>query len=213
MILRRVGPEQYRRFAIMSPVADTENIQAILLAAGQGSRFGGHKLRHPLPHGVAIGVQAARNLLAAGLHVLAVVRPDDERLSRLLEREGCEVSACPDAALGMGASLAHGVRCTARADGWIVALADMPRIAPRTIARVAEALAHGAGIVAPVYQGRRGHPVGFAARYYAELSRLTGEAGAKRLMQSHPDAVASLDCDDPGILYDIDREADLERPV
>ena len=66
-------------------------ITAILLAAGAGSRFGGDKLLHPLPDGVAIGAHAARNLIAAGLSVLAVVKPGDFPLADMLEQEGCHV--------------------------------------------------------------------------------------------------------------------------
>ena len=53
------------------------NVSAILLAAGSGTRFGGDKLLHPLSDGVAIGAHAARNLISAGLDVIAVVKPGD----------------------------------------------------------------------------------------------------------------------------------------
>ena len=63
------------------------DICAILLAAGSGSRFGGDKLLHPLADGTPIGVQAARNLLAAAPDVIAVVRPGDFRLLTCLSRK------------------------------------------------------------------------------------------------------------------------------
>ena len=93
---------------------------AILLAAGAGSRFGGGKLLHPLDDGVAIAAHAARNLIAAGLEVTAVIRPGDFPLRELLEQEGCSVTVCSDAALGMGVSLSHGVRMTHDAAGRFV---------------------------------------------------------------------------------------------
>jgi molybdenum cofactor cytidylyltransferase len=187
--------------------------RAILLAAGRGTRFGEDKLVHAMPDGVPIAVHAARNLRAAGLHVTAVVRPDARQLAALLKAEGCDVTPCADAASGMGHSLAHGVRASAHASGWVVALGDMPSIRPATIRRVAEAIANGSGIAAPALHGERGHPVGFAARHYAELSRLTGDAGARSVMQRHRDEVELIACDDPGVVYDIDRKADMERPV
>ncbi|MGE5525294.1 MAG: nucleotidyltransferase family protein [Rhodospirillaceae bacterium] len=188
-------------------------LRAILLAAGRGTRFGEDKLAHPMSDGLPIAAHAARNLQAAGLHVTAVVRPHDEHVGRLLEGEGCEVSVCPDAALGMGHSLAHGVRQTADAGGWIVALADMPAIRPATIERVAYALTSGAGIAAPEFDGERGHPVGFAARHYGELIALSGDTGARSIMQRHRADVVLIGCDDPGVVYDIDRKSDLQRPV
>lgn len=184
---------------------------AILLAAGAGRRFGGGKLLHPLEDGAAIAAHAARNLAAAGLPVTAVVRPGDFPLAELLEQEGCHVTFCPDADRGMGVSLAHGVTAARDAGGWIVALADMPRIRPATIARVTQALAAGADIAAPAYQGDRGHPVGFSRRFLHELQAMTGDSGARALVQRNQALVRLIDTDDPGVLFDIDRRDDLAR--
>lgn len=192
---------------------DPSAIVAILLAAGAGSRFGGEKLLHPLPDGVAIGAHAARNLIAAGLDVVAVVRPGDFPLTDMLEQEGCEVTACPHAAQGMGVSLAHGVEHARHAGGWVVALADMPGIRPETIRRIAQALTDGAPIAAPGYQGERGHPVGFGARFRNELLALSGDTGARAVLQRNAAELRLIECDDPGVLYDIDRRADLRAPV
>ena len=197
---------------IIMQMTDPENPPvALLLAAGAGARFGGGKLLHPLEDGVAIAAHAARNLIAAGLAVTAVVRPGDFPTAELLEQEGCAVTVCPEAARGMGVSLAHGVGVTRDAGGWIVALADMPRIRPDTISRVAQALRAGAAIVAPAYQGERGHPVGFGRRFLHELQALSGDSGARVIVQRNQALVRLIDTDDPGILLDIDRRSDLTR--
>src|SRR3990167_7895534 len=128
------------------------HIVGILLAAGTGSRFGGEKLLHPMPDGVAIAAHAARNLRAAGLEVTAVVRPGDFPLADMLEQEGCIVTVCQEAARGMGTSLAHAVAHDRSAGGWVIALADMPNILPATIKSVVAALGEGALIAAPQYQ-------------------------------------------------------------
>lgn len=195
----------------MAMTAPEKFPMAILLAAGAGSRFGGGKLLHPLEDGVAIAAHAARNLIAAGLSVTAVVRSGDFPVAELLEQEGCTVTMCADAALGMGVSLAHGVGTARDAGGWIVALADMPRIRPDTIRRVAQALAAGAEIVAPAYQGDRGHPVAFGARFLHELQMLGGDSGARAVVQRNQALVRIIDVDDPGVLLDIDRRSDLVR--
>lgn len=184
-------------------------IVAILLAAGAGKRFGGDKLLHPLDDGVAIAAHAARNLTAAGLEVVAVVRWGDFPLYDMLEEEGCQVTMFQDAARGMGASLAHGIAQVRAADGWVVALADMPRIAPETIGRVVSELEGGALIAAPARKGERGHPVGFGAGLREELLALGGDQGARAVVERHRDAVKLFECDDPGILLDVDRKDDI----
>ena len=186
-----------------------KTIAAVLLAAGSGSRFGGEKLLHPLEDGVAIAAHAARNLLAVTPDVIAVVRWGDFPLYDMLEQEGCQVTMFKDAARGMGASLAHGVAEARAANGWVVALADMPRIAPATIRSVIAALEQGALIAAPACKGERGHPVGFGAKLRDELLALGGDQGAKAVIERHRGALKLIECDDPGVLYDIDRKTDL----
>jgi len=186
-----------------------EDIAAILLAAGAGARFGGDKLLHPLEDGVAIAAHAARNLLAATPDVVAVVRWGDFPLYEMLEQEGCQVTMFQGAARGMGASLAHGVAQARGADGWVVALADMPRVPVAIIKDIIASLAGGALIAAPVHKGERGHPVGFGAALRDELLALDGDQGARAVLERHRNAVKLVECDDPGVLYDIDRKTDI----
>lgn len=185
----------------------------LLLAAGSASRFGSDKLLHPLPHGVPMAAQAARNLRAELARVVAVLRPGAEEIGRLLAEEGCETVFCAGAAEGMGASLACGVRAAADADGWLVALADMPFVRPSTIAAVRDALAAGAPIAAPYYRARRGHPVGFSARFRALLERCAGDEGARAILAAHEDRIVKVAVGDPGVLRDIDRPSDLAPPA
>jgi molybdenum cofactor cytidylyltransferase len=190
------------------------NIVGILLAAGSGSRFGGGKLLHALADGTPLGVASARNLRQALPSVVAVVRPGDDELARLLRAEGVEVVVCADAALGMGASLACGVRSAAKAQGWIVVLGDMPLIRAETIRAVETAIARGAAIAAPCYRGQRGHPVGFSAEFYPALSELRGDQGARSVLAHNSHRIVLLESDDDGICRDIDTRADaagLER--
>lgn len=186
-------------------------VVGVLLAAGAGTRFGGAKLLHPLEDGGAIAAHAARNLRAAGLEVIAVIRPGDFPLSDLLEQEGCYVTQCAESVRGMGYSLAHGVAAARDAGGWVVALADMPRVAPVTARSVIEALEAGAQIAAPVYRGERGHPVGFARGLHLELLALTGDCGARAVIDRHRDGLRLVAVDDPGVLLDVDAKEDLQR--
>ena len=191
------------------------NIRGVLLAAGYSTRFGSNKLLHPLPAGspdagVPIALAAARRFTDALPDPVAVIRPRAQKLGKILRDAGCNTVVCRNAAEGMGVSLAEGVRAAADAQGWVIALADMPYLRPDTIRVIAKALSEGAGIAAPAYRGERGHPVGFARRFLDELTALRGDAGARELIKKHPDWITLYDVDDPGVLRDVDEPSDLE---
>jgi molybdenum cofactor cytidylyltransferase len=183
----------------------------ILLAAGAGSRFGGGKLLHPLDDGTPLGLASLHNLLAAGLHVTAVVRAGDAQLARYLAEGGASVVECPEAHRGMAHSLVCAINATPGCRGWLIALGDMPRVSPQTIRAVATALTSEQDIVAPVYRGQRGNPIAIGAAYREELLKLSGDAGARLLLQRHVDHVIRLEVDDPGVLADVDTPPDLAR--
>jgi len=190
------------------------NIRGILLAAGSAKRFGSNKLLHALPAGSPhagepIALVAARNLIEALPESIAVLRPRAQKLGRILRDAGCNTVVCKNAAEGMGTSLAAGVRAAADADGWVIALADMPFLRPETVRVIVRALSEGAAIAAPAYRGERGHPVGFSRRFFEELTALHGDSGARALLEQHRDSVTVCEVDDPGVLHDIDRPSDL----
>lgn len=192
------------------------NIRGILLAAGSAKRFGSNKLLQALPPGtpdagMPIALAAAKHLIGALPDSIAVLRPRAQKLGKLLRDAGCNTVVCKNAANGMGTSLAAGIKASADADGWVVVLADMPFIRPETTRAIVRALAEGAAIAAPSYRGERGHPVGFARRFYDELIGLQGDAGARQVMMQHSDSITTLDVDDSGVLRDIDKPSDLAR--
>jgi len=190
------------------------NVAAILLAAGSATRFGSDKLLHPLPHGVPIAVQAARQLCEVfGHEVIAVIRPDAAQLAGLLRAEGCRLVVCENAAEGMGASLACAVQAASGVDSFVIALADMPFIRASSIEAVREALAAGAPLAAPFFRARRGHPVGISARFREELAGLRGDEGARQVLGAHAAELIKVPVGDPGVLRDIDAPGDLAPPI
>lgn len=193
-----------------------KNITGILLAAGHSRRFSqGNKLLYPLQDGRPTALVAAQNLIEALPSSVAIIRPDEHVLAELLEKAGLKVLMCNEDQQEMADSLAAAARYLANPtlipDGVVVALADMPFIQPQTILRVAEELVAGAGIVVPVYQQQRGHPVGFHQRYLPELEALQGDEGARSVLQRHGLDIRKLESQDPGIVADIDTLDDAQR--
>lgn len=166
---------------------------------------------------MSIAVQAARPLKAEIERVIAVVRPGSAELADALKKEGCEVVVCESAAEGMGASLACAARAAAHshpgADGYLVALGDMPFVRRTTIAAVRDALAAGAPLAAPYWRARRGHPVALSKKFLAQLLALKGDVGAKKLLEDNERVLVKIPVGDPGVIRDIDTPGDLSPPL
>lgn len=120
----------------------------------------------------------------------------------------------PHAEEGMGSSLRLAAQALPeQTEAVVVGLADMPEIAPTTLASLIAAwrrLGRDNAIVAPLFADRRGHPVIFGSAYFSALRKLSGDRGAKNLLQQHADNLTLIPVDDPGVVFDIDTPADLE---
>jgi len=189
----------------------TTSATGILLAAGKSTRFGANKLLHPLPDGTPMAVAAARHLTAILPRCIAVVADAEGELAAALAQEGLQVITNPRAGDGMGTSIACGVAACPEAGGWVIALADMPCIPQSIIQAVVAGLDQGADIIAPVCQGRRGHPVGFSARHAPALLQLQGDAGARGIIEANTGSLELVETRDAGVIVDVDRRASLTR--
>lgn len=186
----------------------------VLLAAGFSRRFGADdKLLQPLADGRSIGLAAAENLIKAIPLAVAVLRPENVVLAQALQNIGLKIVYCHKTDAGMGGSISAAIGYASQFPesngGFVIALADMPDIRPDTIKAIANQLQAGAAIVAPVFQGQRGHPVAFAEKFGPALIGLTGDEGARSILKQHAQEIHLLPCEDAGILADIDTPADL----
>jgi molybdenum cofactor cytidylyltransferase len=167
----------------------------IVLAAGRSERFraasgGQDKLHAPL------GPRSVRG------HTLAAVQASGLPWHVVEPAHTAHIDQP-----GMGDSIATGVRACAQAAGWLILPADLPLIQPATLRAVAQALAHHT-VVQAVYQGQRGHPVGFAAECGPELMALAGDQGARAVVKAH--APYALAVEDAGCVHDVDTPEALE---
>lgn len=180
----------------------------VVLAAGKGSRFKGsaHKLEQSLGDLSVLG-RTLRNAIESHLPVVVVTTPMLAALAAQMVAARDVVVVPPEqAALGMGHSIAAGVGARADAPGWLLLPGDMPMVRPATMLAVAAALQQHPVAYAQ-YLGRRGHPVGFASELFSELLMLRGDEGARRIVARYP--ALGVDVEDPGVLLDLDTEADL----
>lgn len=200
--------------------SDTNGLDAVVLAAGRGVRFGGGKLLAKLDGEPLVAGALRTAFLSPARRVFVAVADPAVRSAvvatagRLKASDRLVVVAVEDADEGMGASL----RAAASAlpddtAGVFVFLGDMPAIDPATPAVLARALESPHAIVAPMHQGRRGHPVLFGATWLPALRALTGDEGARALLENAGARLARIPVPDPGIHLDVDRPEDLARAV
>lgn len=195
-------------------------VVGLVLASGFGRRFDAagrrNKLLARLPDGQTLVTASARALCSVLEQVAVVVPARGTLIEAALSDLPVRLIRNARARDGIGASIAVGIAAlkadVPKATGWLIALGDMPFVTPRTIRTIAEALLVRDGeerIVAPTYDGRRGHPVGFDSDFGDQLIALDGDVGASVLMREH--SVRLIACDDSGILRDIDTREDLSR--
>lgn len=193
-------------------------LQALPVASGAAAGLAGPHRQRAVDAGALDGpassarpvvAASAANLLGVLPRVIAVVRPGAAAVAAELKHLGCEVVTCDTADTGMAASLVCALGSASDAQGWIVALGDMPHVRPQTIRSLKYALEQGAGIAAPLYRGKRGNPVGFSRQYLPQLLALQGDQGARGILKQYP--VQEVTVDDAGILQDIDTPSDLHQ--
>ena len=193
---------------------DAQAPVGLLLAGGRGSRFdpSGHRDKLlALLDGEPVCVRAARTLKAACPHAFAVLPSNKPELHSLIEQTGCETLVTDATRLGMGHSIAFGAARIFERVGsrpLVLALGDMPRVRIETIhTLIARLGSNPLAIVAPTFNGQRGHPVVFGAAHLEALAHLQGDRGAFSLLQTYPPQFVPVD--DPGVLQDIDTPDDL----
>jgi len=185
-------------------------IWAVVLAAGESRRMGTQKLL--LPFGgttvVAAVVRTAQASRAGG--TLVVLGADRDAVRLELEPRGVEFALNRDFPLGMLSSVQAGFKALpAGAEAAVVMLGDQPFLPSRVVDTVIKAYEEGGkGIVIPVFQGRRGHPVLIDLKYRDEVLALDPAEGLRRLLRAHPDDILEVEAGDANILRDLDTPED-----
>jgi molybdenum cofactor cytidylyltransferase len=199
-------------------VAADTTLETIVLAAGFGARFGGGKLTAPWRDGVLLDGALAAAFAAPARTVTVVWGADPavpEAAKAFAERAGqpgrLKLVNAPDHAEGMAATLRAGIASLApETGGAFVFLGDMPRVPVAVLPALADAVAAGAVAAAPRFESRRGHPVLFSAALFPQLLALTGDEGARAVLQKLGATLATVEAPDEGVLFDIDLPADMD---
>jgi CTP:molybdopterin cytidylyltransferase MocA len=190
-------------------------VAGVLLAAGQGSRFGRPKALVELD-GRTLAERGVTMLRAGGADPILVVTG------------AAQVDLSPDHQArtvyngewrtGMGSSLRAALRALTELEAGqkvgaaVVALADQPLVGAEAVGRLIAAYQSGAGVAVAAYGGKPRNPVLLAREHWPEvIVAATGDQGARAFLHARPELVTLVECGDTGRPDDIDTPADLER--
>jgi molybdenum cofactor cytidylyltransferase len=181
-------------------------LAALVLAAGRSSRMGdANKLTQILRGKPLVRHAVLAALASQASPVLVVTGHEADKVRQALE--GLDVSFIhnPDYAEGMATSLKAGLAALpATAAGAAVLLGDMPNVTPAIIDRLIAAAAPEAKAVVPTLLGQRGNPALLMRSLLPDVLKLSGDQGARKLLEAAGDAVIDIALDDPAIALDID---------
>lgn len=193
----------------------SSRVVAILLAAGRGLRFNERCSKMAADFsGRPLVRRAAETAMASRAYRTVVVTGYARaEVEAALADLPVELAHNRDHASGIASSLRVGLLAAGDASGALILLGDMPKVAVETINHLI-ARFEGAGAecpaVVPLCRGRRGNPVLLGASLFARVAKLSGDEGARRLLQSTA-GVVEVPVDDPGVLADVDTPSDLAR--
>ena len=165
-------------------------IAALVLAAGRSSRMGSNKLLE-----VVGGQPMIRHAVAAAVAsrvapVIVVTGNEGQRVQAVLDDfPTVRFAENPDYSNGLSTSLIYGMNALpADCDGVLVLLGDMPGVDAALLDRLIAAFDPGAGraIIAPMHEGQRGNPVLWGAGHFNALRGLTGDTGARAMLEANP---------------------------
>jgi CTP:molybdopterin cytidylyltransferase MocA len=195
-------------------MADTRNINGIVLAAGASSRMGEPKALLQVD-GATFLERAVHLLREAGCKYVIAVVTDDLWIERLADVSGAAVIINDADDAEQIDSLRLGIaNLPDDTDAVAVLPVDFPRISVETVKRlVAEASRSDAPILNPAYNGVAGHPVIFASRLFPELLAPDLPEGARTVIDAHATEAHVIDVDDPGVTIDVDTPGDYQKHV
>ncbi|MDJ0941999.1 MAG: molybdopterin-binding/glycosyltransferase family 2 protein [Kiloniellales bacterium] len=210
-LLKETGGRPLPRAEAVETPAEVQRaprIAAVILAAGQSRRMGPiNKLLAEVGGTPMLRRVAEAALASKAGPVVVVTGHEPEAVAAALAGLDLQLVHNPDYAAGLSTSLQRGLGAVpAESDGAVVCLGDMPGLTAGAIDRLIAAFnpLEGRAICVPTWQGKRGNPLLFARRYFAEIQAISGDVGARHLIGEYPEALAEVPMADDAILQDID---------
>lgn len=188
-------------------------VAVLVLAAGRSTRMGGPNKLLQEADGLPLVAHAVKAALASqAVEVVVVLGHMGDRVKPAIEQSiGAEKRlrfvTNSDFADGLSTSVRTGIAALGKEiDAAIVQLGDMPGVNAALLDRLMAAFSpvEGRSICVPTVNGKRGNPVLWDRRFFAEMAKVSGDTGAKHLIGEHADLVCEVEMTGEAAITDID---------
>lgn len=188
-------------------------IWALVLAAGESRRMGRSKQLLPFENQTILETVIDHIVQSTVDETLVVLGSNREKIEEVIKDLPVKSVYNPSYKEGMLSSAQKGFgSLPEEAEAALIFLGDQPKIPTSVIDQVIRAY-HSSekGIVLPVYDQKRGHPVLISTKYREEVAHLNHQIGLRELIHNHPEDILEVDLDSSSILEDIDTPEDYKN--
>lgn len=189
-----------------------KQIGIVLLAAGEGKRFGGNKLE-AVVNGKSMYIHAMELIQKEKEFQISVVVTGNENIASAARDRNMKVIWNEHPKLGISHSIQLGIEALLRVKPELEAIlfmvCDQPWMKYDTLHDLI--MRFDGGIMAVSYEGKAGNPVMFSKKYFHELLELSGDVGGRQVMKRHHEEVYYLEVFNKKELEDVDRREQLEE--
>jgi molybdenum cofactor cytidylyltransferase len=212
-LLKEIPTRQQTR----QPASPDTRIAALVLAAGRSERMAGSNKLLARIDGLPMIARVVDTVLQTRARPVVVVTGHDaEEIRKALGGRLVTFAHNPDFLAGISTSVRAGLSALSPdVEAALVCLGDMPQVQSGHIEALLSAFdpIEGRSICVPVYEGKRGNPVLWAARYFGELASVEGDVGGRPLLEKYVEEVCRVAVNDTGITVDIDTPDELAALV
>ena len=189
------------------------DIGAIILAAGNSSRFGDeNKLLAKFGEKTVIETTINNIAKLFKKDEITIVLRNKSQLPNFLKFLPYKLTIVSKKNFGISESIKQGLNKFITKDGVIICLGDMPGVSASTYSKIRNTLIEQEDkIIVPLYKGTKGNPIGIPRKFYGKLKNISGDLGFKQLFSQLKKNISFLEIDDKYILKDIDTKKDLQH--
>jgi len=186
-------------------------ISAILLAAGQSKRMDGENKLTKKINGIPLLKHSIKNILSSSVNeLIVVIGYQREIIEKLIyKNEKIKIIFNKDFERGMASSIKTGLdNLSEKTEAFFICLGDMPMIGHNIYNQLIKSR-DNREIIVPTYKGQQGNPILFDNSMKEKILNISGDVGAKKILELNKDKILNLKINDEGIIKGFNTQKDF----